>query len=264
MSFVMTVPDVFGTAATDLANIGSSLNAASQVAAGPTTALVAAAEDQVSAAIAAVFSSHGQSWQEISTRAAAFHEQFIQTLTTSAGSYTTAESAGAFSLKTISQDVYNAINTPVSAFTGRPLIGNGANGAPGTGQHGAAGGWLLGNGGAGGSGGSGQNGGAGGAAGLFGNGGAGGAGGSDVSNSGAAGGAGGRGGFLSGTGGVGGAGGLGGPSGVGGAGGAGGAGGLLGTGGAGGAGGVLPRRRRRPGRRRRKQRATRRRGRWRR
>ncbi|KCL23729.1 hypothetical protein W072_04062, partial [Mycobacterium tuberculosis TB_RSA162] len=31
--------------------------------------------------------------------------------------------------------------------TGRPLIGNGANGAPGTGADGAPGGWLIGNGG---------------------------------------------------------------------------------------------------------------------
>ncbi|WP_369807260.1 PGRS repeat-containing protein, partial [Mycobacterium sp. 852002-51057_SCH5723018] len=57
------------------------------------------------------------------------------------------------------------INWPSVALTGRPLIGNGANAAPGTGQNGAAGGWLLGNGGAGGSGAAGQNGGNGGAAG---------------------------------------------------------------------------------------------------
>ncbi len=52
--------------------------------------------------------------------------------------------------------------------TGRPLFGNGADGAPGTGQAGGDGGWLIGNGGAGGSGATGRAGGAGGSAGLFG------------------------------------------------------------------------------------------------
>ncbi|WP_236730248.1 hypothetical protein, partial [Mycobacterium tuberculosis] len=36
-----------------------------------------------------------------------------------------------------------AVNAPIQAVTGRPLIGNGANGAPGTGADGAPGraGW---------------------------------------------------------------------------------------------------------------------------
>ncbi|VAZ86174.1 PE-PGRS family protein PE_PGRS61 [Mycobacterium persicum] len=42
------------------------------------------------------------------------------------------------------------INAPTQAVLGRPLIGNGANGAPETGQNGAPGSILLGNGGAGG------------------------------------------------------------------------------------------------------------------
>ena len=71
-------------------------------------------------------------------------------------------------LHTLQQQVLNAINAPVQTVTGRPLIGNGANGAPGTGQAGAPGGWLLGDGGAGGSGALGVNGGAGGAAGFLG------------------------------------------------------------------------------------------------
>lgn len=41
-----------------------------------------------------------------------------------------------------------AINAPSLALTDRPLIGNGASAAPGSGANGAPGGWLLGNGGA--------------------------------------------------------------------------------------------------------------------
>ncbi|WP_350308196.1 PGRS repeat-containing protein, partial [Mycobacterium tuberculosis] len=76
--------------------------------------------------------------------------------------------------QSVQQDLLAAVNAQSVALTGRPLIGNGANGAPGTGANGAPGGWLLGNGGAGGSAaaGSGLPGGAGGAAGLFGTGGA--------------------------------------------------------------------------------------------
>ncbi|PHO58815.1 hypothetical protein B6F24_04500, partial [Mycobacterium tuberculosis variant bovis] len=45
-----------------------------------------------------------------------------------------------------------AVNAPIQAVTGRPLIGNGANGAPGSGAPGGHGGWLFGGGGTGGSG----------------------------------------------------------------------------------------------------------------
>ena len=175
MSFVVAVPDVLGTAATDLAAIGSTLSAANAAAAAPTTGALAAAEDEVSAAIAAVFSAHGEGFQALGAQAAAFHDQFVQVLTAGVGSYVSAEAANvaAFTAnpaQTIQQDLLNAINAPFLTLTGRPLIGNGANGAPGTGAPGGAGGWLLGDGGAGGSGapGTGQAGGNGGASGLLG------------------------------------------------------------------------------------------------
>ncbi len=45
------------------------------------------------------------------------------------------------------QDILSFINEPTEALTGRPLIGNGDSGTPGTGDDGGAGGWLFGNGG---------------------------------------------------------------------------------------------------------------------
>ena len=54
--------------------------------------------------------------------------------------------------RTMQQDLIDAINAPIHGATGRPLIGNGANGARGPGQTAGPGGWLIGNGGAGGSG----------------------------------------------------------------------------------------------------------------
>ena len=50
MSFLITAPEALGSAATDLTNIGSTLNAASNAANLPTTGVLAAAEDEVSAA----------------------------------------------------------------------------------------------------------------------------------------------------------------------------------------------------------------------
>src|SRR6516165_3441243 len=142
MSYLVAVPDVLGTAATDLASLGSTISAANAAAAAPTTGVLAAAEDEVSAAIAAVFSAHGQGFQALGAQAAAFHEQFVQALTAGAGSYVSAEAANvaAFTAnpaQTIQQDVLGVINAPFVALTGRPLIGNGANGAPGSGANGA-------------------------------------------------------------------------------------------------------------------------------
>ena len=52
MSYVIAAPEMIAAAATDLANIGSSLSEANAAAAAPTTGVLAAAEDEVSAAIA--------------------------------------------------------------------------------------------------------------------------------------------------------------------------------------------------------------------
>uniref|UniRef100_UPI0004CE3CA9 PE family protein n=1 Tax=Mycobacterium tuberculosis TaxID=1773 RepID=UPI0004CE3CA9 len=203
MSFVIAVPEFLSAAATDLANLGSTISAANAAASIPTTGVLAAGADDVSAAIAALFGAHAQAYQTISAQAATFHAQFVQTLSAGAGAYANAEAAN------VQQSLLNAINAPTQALLGRPLIGDGADGtAPG--QNGGAGGLLYGNGGNGAAGvNAGIAGGSGGAAGLIGNGGAGGTGGAvSLARAGTAGGAG-RGpvGGIGGAGGVGGAGG---------------------------------------------------------
>ncbi|AMC63988.1 putative PE family protein [Mycobacterium tuberculosis variant africanum] len=148
MSFVVTIPEALAAVATDLAGIGSTIGTANAAAAVPTTTVLAAAADEVSAAMAALFSGHAQAYQALSAQAALFHEQFVRALTAGAGSYAAAEAASAAPL----EGVLDVINAPALALLGRPLIGNGANGAPGTGANGGDGGILIGNGGAGGSG----------------------------------------------------------------------------------------------------------------
>src|SRR3954466_1028096 len=79
MSYVIAMPEFVTAAASDLAHLGSTLNAASAAAAFPTTGVRAAGADEVSAAVAALFGSHAQTFQTVSTQAAEFHAQFVQT-----------------------------------------------------------------------------------------------------------------------------------------------------------------------------------------
>ena len=112
--------------------------------------------------IADLFSAEGQAYQKLSAEAAAFHAPFVQVLNGARAAYSLAEAANASPLQGIEEDVLGVINAPTQAVLGRPLIGNGTNGAPGTGQADGAGGILWGNGGNGGSGAAGQPGGKGG------------------------------------------------------------------------------------------------------
>ena len=93
MSFVSAVPELVESAAGDLENRRSTLGAATATAAAPTTGIVAAAQDEVSVAIASLFGAHAQQFQSISAQASAFHGQFVRSLTSSAGAYLGAEVA---------------------------------------------------------------------------------------------------------------------------------------------------------------------------
>jgi len=93
MSFVIAAPEVVQSAAQDLAGIGSSLAEASATVSGPTTGILAAAQDEVSAAIASMFGNFGQQFQTVSSQAQAFHGQFVNLVNASAGAYVSAEVA---------------------------------------------------------------------------------------------------------------------------------------------------------------------------
>ena len=83
MSFVTTQPEALTAAAGTLS------------AAVPTTGVVPAAADTVSALTAAQFAAHAQMYQAVSAQAAAIHEQFVSTLGVSSGSYAMTEAANA-------------------------------------------------------------------------------------------------------------------------------------------------------------------------
>ena len=95
MSFVSTRPEALTAAGGTLQGIGSSMSAQKAAAAAPTTGVVPAAADEVSALTAAQFATHAQMYQAVSAQAAAIHEMFVNTLGTSAGSYAATEAANA-------------------------------------------------------------------------------------------------------------------------------------------------------------------------
>ena len=93
MAFVNTAPAAIGAAATQLEGIGNSFSAESSAAAAPTTAVAPAASDEVSTLQAGVFSTYGQLYQTVSAQAQAIHQQFVNLLQSSSGSYQETESA---------------------------------------------------------------------------------------------------------------------------------------------------------------------------
>jgi len=95
MSFVTALPAMLASAAGELQNIGSAVAAGNSAAAGPTTGVVPAAADEVSALTAAHFAAHGALYQELSAQATAIHELFVSALGTSASSYAVTEAANA-------------------------------------------------------------------------------------------------------------------------------------------------------------------------
>ena len=69
--------------------------ALAMAAAAPTTGVVPAAADEVSALTATQFAVHAQMYQAISAQAEAIHQLFVSTLGTSATSYAATEAANA-------------------------------------------------------------------------------------------------------------------------------------------------------------------------
>src|SRR5258707_14315216 len=93
MSFAIAAPDLMTLAERDLAGIGSAIGAANAAAAAPTTEILAAAADEVSAQIAALFGAYGDGFRQLSAQAAAFHDAFVEARSARAAAYPGPEAA---------------------------------------------------------------------------------------------------------------------------------------------------------------------------
>jgi hypothetical protein len=102
MAYVIAHPEMIGAAATDLATIGSNVDAAHLVAAARTTSVIPAAADEVSTGIAQLFSQHAANYQALAGQAEAFNDQFVQHLT-----------AGAFSYADIEANIVALLDVPL-------------------------------------------------------------------------------------------------------------------------------------------------------
>ncbi|KZS58994.1 PE family protein [Mycobacterium ostraviense] len=87
MSYVLTQPPAMAAAAADFAGIGTAINEAAAAMAVPTTAIAAAAADEVSTVIAQLFGAFGQEYQAINAQLGALYNQFTQKLVAAANAY---------------------------------------------------------------------------------------------------------------------------------------------------------------------------------
>jgi hypothetical protein len=111
MTSLITQPQILTTAAADASAIGSAINEAKAAAAGPTTSLAAAAEDEVSAITAQFFGSFGQEYQALLQQASAFHGQFVAALGAAGNTYAQAEAeiAGTLGLTGTAAPAFTAV-----------------------------------------------------------------------------------------------------------------------------------------------------------
>jgi hypothetical protein len=112
MSFLSVTPEQLESAAQDLLGIRDTLSDATATAAVPTTGVLAAAEDEVSTAIASMFSAHGQQYQLVSAQASAFHDEFVKRMNAGVGAYLSTEVANA------ENNLLNAVNSPIRELLG--------------------------------------------------------------------------------------------------------------------------------------------------
>ncbi|WP_205873906.1 outer membrane porin GjpA [Mycobacterium camsae] len=98
MSSVIATPELVRGAAEKLTAIRSSLDGVAATVSGPTVGIVAAAQDEVSTALASMFGGFGREFQAVNAHTEAFHARFVQLLNASAAGYANAEIASARTL----------------------------------------------------------------------------------------------------------------------------------------------------------------------
>src|ERR1700739_1746679 len=106
---MQVIPEELASAAEHVGNIGTRLEEANAVAGLPTSGILPAGADEVSAAIAPLFNNQSAIYQELAARAKAFHQQFTQLLGTADSAYTEAEQAAFQALR----DAISELESPL-------------------------------------------------------------------------------------------------------------------------------------------------------
>ncbi|OBK14158.1 PE family protein [Mycobacterium asiaticum] len=123
MSYVTVQPDLIATAAANLEEIRSVVTAAGAAATAPTTGLAAAAADEVSEALAALFGAYGRQCQAMIGQTTAFQAEFARIMAAGGLAYLESEVANAAStalepiISPIRSLLTNAAAAPAAAIT---------------------------------------------------------------------------------------------------------------------------------------------------
>ncbi|MCV7378183.1 hypothetical protein BST11_01565 [Mycobacterium alsense] len=124
MTTLVAQPEILAAAAQNASSIGSVIEEARAAAAGSTTSLAVAAEDEVSAITAQFFGAFGQQYQAMLQQATAFHNEFTAALAAAGNAYAQAETqiaatlglTGGASSGVPFTAVQQAVATPVDAI----------------------------------------------------------------------------------------------------------------------------------------------------
>jgi hypothetical protein len=129
MSFVNAITEEIDSAANQLGVIGAGISTQSAAVATPTSSVVPAGSDPVSALQSAIFSAYGSLYQQISAQAQAVHQQFVHMLSQSGASYSTAESTNAATASNPFSAIMSYLNSTTVQGVGYTGIGNFAAGS---------------------------------------------------------------------------------------------------------------------------------------
>ncbi|WP_204081022.1 PE family protein [Mycobacterium riyadhense] len=127
MSHMLTAPEILVSAAANVDGIATTIRAANAAAAAPTSGVIAAAEDEVSAATAALFNAYAQEYQAVFRQASAFQDEFTRTLAAAASAYQQAEGTNAALVNGAVTNAVNTINAPIRSLLGQTPLGVGAS-----------------------------------------------------------------------------------------------------------------------------------------
>ncbi len=123
MDFVVAAPEMLESTAANAERLASAISSARANAAGSTTGLLAAAEDEVSAAVAKVFGAYGQQYQALVAQAEAFQSEFSAALAAAGNAYMQAEATNAALSTGGMSNALKALAAPVQTLLGGASTG---------------------------------------------------------------------------------------------------------------------------------------------
>jgi hypothetical protein len=106
------IPGELASAAADVGNIGTMIEEANAAAALPTSSILPAAADEVSAAITSLFNNQSLTYREMAAQGEAFHQRFTQLLGAAVNAYTGTEQAALQALR----DAISGVESPLSSL----------------------------------------------------------------------------------------------------------------------------------------------------